>query len=294
MADGAAFSVDSGPVRIRGEHWPAPPGAVTAVLVPGGGQSRSSWRRTARRLVADSFGVLAVDLRGHGDTDPPPDADYTPGAFAGDLAAVCAQVPGPTVLVGMSMAGLAGLLATADPGPGPDGLVLVDIAIDSRTVGVDRVRDFLHTAAAGFGSLEELAAAVAGYTGRPPLDAARWESQARHRPDGRWYLHWDPAFATHGPDFAPVRDRLVAAARALTVPAMLVRGARSDVVTAQEAAAMAELIPHLQVVDVAGAGHAVTGDDNAAFADGLAGFLRSVGTVDSARVTRQSVESNVD
>lgn len=65
---------------------------------------------------------------------------------------------------------------------------------------------------------------------------------------------------------------MVAAARRVGVPTLLVRGERSDVVHADDLAALRELIPHAEVIDVTGAGHMITGDDNDVFATGLADF----------------------
>lgn len=272
---GAPFAVRSGTVVLRGDSWPAPEGAATAVLVPGGGQNRASWARTARRLADRGHGVLALDIRGHGESDRAPDGDYGACAFAADLRAVCAALSGPVVLVGASLSGLASLLAMDGPQPCAAALVMVDIAIDSRPEGVDRVQGFLREVGGGYDTLEALAEAVAGYTGRPG-PPERLLPQTRRDAAGRWYLHWDPAFMANPPDFDAQRDRLLAAARALAVPALLVRGERSDVVTDADADAMRALMRGLRVVDVGGAGHMITGDDNDPFAAGLADFLDEV------------------
>jgi non-heme chloroperoxidase len=270
------IEVRSGDVVLRGEHWPARGRAATAVLGPGGGQARGSWTRTARRLAADGFGALTLDLRGHGDSDRSPGGDYRPATFAADVRAICAAVEGPVVIVGASMSGLAGLLAVGEHPGCAAGLVLVDIAIDTRPEGVDRVRGFLSGSRSGFGSLEEFALAVAGYTAREPAPAERMRRHARRGADGRWYWHWDPAFMADHHDFGTDRPRLVAAARTLTVPVLLVRGLESDVVSEVEVAAMRHLVPQLQVLDVAGAGHMLTGDDNDVFGGGLARFLATI------------------
>jgi len=57
---------------------------------------------------------------------------------------------------------------------------------------------------------------------------------------------------------------------------MLVRGLQSDVVSVTEVDEMRRLVRQLQVLDVAGAGHMVTGDDNDVFGGGLAAFLTEV------------------
>ncbi|MGF7149368.1 pimeloyl-ACP methyl ester carboxylesterase [Sphingomonas zeicaulis] len=63
------------------------------------------------------------------------------------------------------------------------------------------------------------------------------------------------------------------AARALTVPTLLVRGGRSRVVSREGAAAFLDLVPHAEWVDVAGADHMVAGDANNAFNAAVFAFL---------------------
>ena len=63
------------------------------------------------------------------------------------------------------------------------------------------------------------------------------------------------------------------AARAITVPTMLIRGAQSDVVSHEGARDLLELIPGARQVDVGGAGHMVSGDDNDLLSEGLLEFL---------------------
>src|SRR3990172_7344131 len=56
--------------------------------------------------VADCFRVLALDQRGHGDSDRAPHGDYRIATMAQDLAAFAdALCPGPFRLVGLSMGG---------------------------------------------------------------------------------------------------------------------------------------------------------------------------------------------
>ncbi len=97
--------------------------------------------------------------------------------------------------------------------------------------------------------------------------------------EGRWYRHWDPASLRTGDEPTRQTDTIVqyqrarAAAAAITVPTMLVRGAQSNVVSADGVKELLELIPSAVVVDVAGAGHMVAGDDNDVFSGGLKDFL---------------------
>ena len=68
-------------------------------------------------------------------------------------------------------------------------------------------------------------------------------------------------------------ERLYRAARALTVPTLIVRGGMSDVVSEKVMAEFLDAVPHVQSVSVAEAGHMVAGDSNHAFTKAVIQFL---------------------
>ena len=70
--------------------------------------------------------------------------------------------------------------------------------------------------------------------------------------------------------------RLRAAARAIKVPTLLVRGRVSDLLSEDGARELLQLVPHAKLVDVAGAGHMVAGDRNDLFNDAVVAFLETV------------------
>jgi pimeloyl-ACP methyl ester carboxylesterase len=138
----------------------------------------------------------------------------------------------------------------------------------------------------GFASLEEAAAAVATYNPHrpPPSDLSGLRKNLRQREDGRWIWHWDPRFMDGPPGNEPdetrtslvAPQRLEAAARALRIPTLLVRGRISDLLSRQGAEQFLHLVPHAEFVDVEGAGHMVAGDRNDVFNDAIITFLDRV------------------
>ena len=252
------------------------------LLLHGGGQTRHAWAGTARRLASAGYFAIALDARGHGDSQWAPDGDYSADALAADLACVCASLRSRPALVGASMGGLTSLLAIGE-GP-PDfarALVLVDIATRLEADGVTRVLDFMRAHTGGFASLDEAAAAVAAYNPhrKGPRSTAGLSKNLRLRPDGRWYWHWDPRFLDHATrsragEALVQQERREQAARRVTVPTLLVRGGSSDVVSAEGARELQQLIPHAELFDVQDAGHMVAGDRNDVFSDAVIKFLR--------------------
>ena len=76
----------------------------TIVMLHGGGQNRYSWKNTGQILAYAGFHVVALDSRGHGDSDRSPTATYTVEALCSDTLAVLYQIGRPVVLIGASMA----------------------------------------------------------------------------------------------------------------------------------------------------------------------------------------------
>jgi non-heme chloroperoxidase len=266
-------------LQLAADAWGEGPRAV--VLLHGGGQTRHAWGGTAAALAAEGWHALALDLRGHGDSEWAADANYTMNAFIGDLLAVIATLGRPTVVVGASLGGLIALLTQGEAAVPPfAGLVLVDIAARMEVEGAGRIRSFMLSRPEGFESLEEAAEAVAAFApNRPrPADPSGLARNLRRDPQGRYRWHWDPQFMTGPRPPADVVNtaRLEAAARALRGPTLLVRGRSSDVLSEEGAREFLALAPHARYADVSGAGHMVAGDRNDAFTTAVAEFLRGL------------------
>jgi flavin reductase (DIM6/NTAB) family NADH-FMN oxidoreductase RutF/pimeloyl-ACP methyl ester carboxylesterase len=103
-------------------------GAPAVLLLHGEVQTRADWAETAESLALAGRHVVAIDLRGHGDSDRPADGRYDLAAHAGDVRAVLAQLGSRPVIVGASLGGWAALeaLGTDDAAFLATGLVLVD------------------------------------------------------------------------------------------------------------------------------------------------------------------------
>jgi pimeloyl-ACP methyl ester carboxylesterase len=253
----------------------------TVLLLHGGGQTRHSWQAAAQALQATGMCAIAVDLRGHGDSDWAPADRYEIGNFASDVARICKALPAPPVIVGASLGGLAALIAVGEsPVLIARALVLVDIAPRIESDGSRRVLSFMSSGATGFADLTAAAEAVAAYQvhRRRPADPGGLLRNLRQRPDGRWYWHWDPAFLNQRISVdrsaqSPEHLRLAGAARKVSVPTLLVHGNRSDVVSAESIGELRNLIPHAQVASVPGAGHMVAGDRNDLFNEAITGFI---------------------
>ncbi|MDT3717162.1 alpha/beta hydrolase [Pseudomonas soli] len=263
--------------RLCGDSW-GDPSARPVVLLHGGGQTRHSWRHTARQLAQAGFHAVAYDARGHGDSSWVEDGDYGEMAMARDLACVARTLAGRPVLIGASMGGMTSLQAAGGGVVDAAALILADVAHLSSGGGVGRVRDFMTRHAEGFVSLDEAANAIAHYRGGKHRKASTHGlgKNLRRAPDGRLYWHWDPRFLDARGDLAERAARLGQCARRLDVPTLVVRGEHSDVLTREAVSEFLALCPQARNIEVAGAGHMLTGDDNDAFGQVAIDFIRQI------------------
>lgn len=261
-------------------------GPRDVLLLHGGGQTRHAWDGTARALAAAGWRALALDQRGHGDSDWSEAGAYEPGDFAADASlvarAMAAESGGAPVAVGASLGGIAALLALGRSGGAPvfSALVLVDVVPRMDPAGVGHVVGFMRAhAGEGFATVEEAADAIAAYLPhRPrPRSLAGLAKNLRRREDGRLRWHWDPRFI-EGPadihrNWPAIEAELTQTAARMPAPALLVRGGASELVSEAAARDFQALSPKIDHVDIAAARHMVAGDRNDAFAAAVLDFL---------------------
>jgi len=256
------------------------------LFMHGGGQTRYSWKDSARRIAALGMTSIIVDARGHGESDWVESKNYTFWNFAKDLLSISRDIKNsyghPPVLVGASLGGISALLAQEKDPDIFQAIVLVDITPRMEMSGVDKIQGFMGAKMEeGFATAEEAAEAIAAYLPdrkRPKsLDGLR--KNLRLQEDGRLYWHWDPAFmkgpATINSGLERGFETLEQAAAKITVPTLLVRGQRSELVTETAAREFVDLVPHARFVDVSDAGHMVAGDKNDAFTEAIIDFLKA-------------------
>jgi pimeloyl-ACP methyl ester carboxylesterase len=187
-------------------------------------------------------------------------------------------VPSRPALVGASMGGACSLFTVGNSTEQiASALVLVDFVPHIAPDGAQRIAAFMQARPEGFANVEEAADAVAAYNPhRPrPKNPSGLMKNLRLREDGRLHWHWDPKMLATRQRIEPPQfiTLLADAARKVRVPALLVRGLQSDIVTPEGMREFQRLLPSLEIYDVAGAGHMVAGDDNDAFNRGVISFL---------------------
>ena len=259
------------------------------LLLHGGGQTRHAWRRTAEHLGRSGAIAFALDQRGHGDSEWVAGGHYAFADFAADAAAVAATLTKRSgkrpIAIGASLGGIASLLAEGDAekastGPVFAAVVLVDITPRVNREGVAKIQGFMRERAGeGFATITEAADSVAAYLPHRPRPSSHegLKKNLRLHPDGRWRWHWDPAVLKGNRSFAIdhriLEQALIEAAKAITIPALLVRGGSSELVHEAHVREFLELVPHADYIDVAEARHMVAADANDSFSDAVLDFV---------------------
>lgn len=246
----------------------------------------------AAPAVAPYYRTLAFDLRGHGDSDRDPEGRYDYDFHVADLEAALASLGIERfVLVGHS---LGGRIAMRFAGKHPNriaGLVIVDSAPELDVRGTVRITvDLQRGGASGgeglsFASEAEYRSVLA--RAYPEVSRAVLERMAHHmlrqRDDGRFEPKLDPQWfkGRAGADEAEMREReerltkeMWNALAALPCPALVIRGAASDVMSPEVADRMVEdVLQHGRLAVVPRAGHSVMVDNPEGFAAALTAFV---------------------
>jgi pimeloyl-ACP methyl ester carboxylesterase len=260
--------------RFHYTEWGASTAPALVMLHGVTGHART-WDEEAAAL-ASRYRVLALDQRGHGDSDPSPNGDYTVATMSADVTAFTDALGlARFSLVGLSMGGR---VAIAFAGHAPrrvDRLVIVDIGPEISEAGLLRVAALMARSPELFPSLEH---ALAFHRVTNPLYT---EAMLRHRVehgtravDGGLTWKYDRGLreAVRAGTWRDPID-LWPLWREIRCPILLVRGADSDVLSAEIAKRMLDENPNTRFAEVAGAGHTVPGDQPAVFRALLTAFL---------------------
>ena len=261
-------------LRFHALEW-GESGAPDVLLLHGGNQTAHSWDLVSL-VLSERFHVVAVDQRGHGDSEWPRDGEASTDSMAADaeriIAALGLRQP---VVMGHSMGGLVTMtLLLAHPELAARA-VLVDIGPEVSEEGTRQIRDFVR-GAAEFDSLDDFIERVAAYD--PYRSREHIARTARYnllrRADGKYASKHDlrRRLAEAGAMQAPRRPSL-ADVGAITCPVLVVRGGDSRVLTAEAAVRFAAALPDGRLVTVPRCGHNVHSQNTAGFLDAVLPFV---------------------
>jgi len=246
--------------RVVYYEWGDAENPRVVICVHGLGRNGRDFDVIAEAL-APTHRVLAVDMPGRGLSEwlanP---GDYTFPTYLTTLTALIARSHAVDVdWIGTSMGGLLGIVMAAQPNSPIRRLVVNDVGPQLEPAALARIGSYIgqDPTFATYPEIEAYLRQISAPFG--PLTDPQWEhmtrSNVRQRPDGRWGLAYDPGIAVPfrnapaPPDLWPLWD-------AVHCPALVLRGAQSDLLSPDVAAQMASRGPKPRVVEFEGVGHA--------------------------------------
>jgi esterase len=257
------------------------------IFLHGGCLTAHTWDLVCLAL-RDDYHCLALDLRGHGDSQWSATLDYRPQTHVRDLAGLidALRLVKP-VLVGHSLGGLVSVNYAGNASERLGGVVVVDVGPQVRDEALERLADFvLHEPSEG--SLEDFVGRAIAFA--PGRDRRLLKSSLLHNlkqlPSGTWTWKYDRRRLT--PEyFQEIRAHMAGMptqAPLITCPVLVIRGGKSRAHTDEDAADFAQAFPQGRCRRVENAGHNVQADNPVGLVaalreflagDGLAGRLRT-------------------
>ncbi len=259
MREGAVrWLSPAGFFTLRWWDW-GPEDGAPVVCVHGLTRSGRDFDALAQALAERGRRVICPDLPGRGASDWLPEPMlYQPPVYIAALSHLLARLDGPVDWVGTSLGGICGMGIAATPGHPIRRLVLNDVGAFVPRAAMARIRDYVGTEPVfrDIPTLEAHLRVVHAPFGK--LSDAEWRhlAETSARPaEGGVALHYDPAIAAPIRAIEPAALDMQALWEKVKVPVLLIRGAESDLLLPETAAAMAAA-PNVQLAEVAGAGHA--------------------------------------
>ena len=253
-------------IRLHYRDYPGDSGKPPIVCLPGLTRNAREFEDVARRLSPD-WRVIAVDLRGRGDSGYAKDPmTYVPLTYAQDVEGLLGELGVDRyVAFGSSLGGIVSMLLAGTGHARLAGVLLNDVGPDIMPQGLSRIRSYVGRSNT-WPTWIHAARAVAEANGDvyPGFALEDWLAMAKRlyrlNSAGRIVLDYDMKIAEPfrvpgneaGPDMWRALDVLKA------VPTLIVRGDRSDVLSAATAARMADMLDAGEVVTIADVGHTPT------------------------------------
>ena len=260
------------------------------VLLSGLGQQAPAadrfpaWRRPQRAhlgfvclALRDEYHCIALDQRGHGDSDWSADADYSIAAQLADIKGFVDEVGLDKFnLIGMSMGAINSLAFAITYRERLYHFVLIDAGPEVRRPGSRRIRDFVNGVAdPGHDRGDHRAGALVQSATRPEDPAPQSDAHFAAAVGRKLEVEIrSPPLSSARPGDTSRRTRALAEGLSrVACPTLVVRGAESDVFHDEDALRLAERLPDGKFVTVPRAGHTVQGDNPKDLAAELRRFL---------------------
>lgn len=282
-----SYTSDDG-LRLYARDYPAAsgPARLPVICIHGLTRNSADFEDVAPWLASQGRRVIAVDVRGRGnsDYDPKPDR-YTTMVYANDVVKLANDLGiERAVFIGTSMGGLITMTLALRKSSLIAAAVLNDVGPTLSERGLSRIRSYTGRGER-FTSWQQAADYISSinnvaFPENSAQEWTRWAQRAfREQGDGTLAMRYDPNIAV------PIRaNKLRSTSMAAHFafrrlarrrPTLLIRGALSDLIEPAQANAMRAAAPRMLYAEVPGVGHAPMLSEHAA-QEALRSFLDSV------------------
>ena len=259
-------------LRLHYRDYPGRDDRPPILCLPGLTRNARDFSGVAKRLAGE-WRVITVDLRGRGESGYAKDPmTYVPLTYVQDIEALLGELGVSSYIAfGTSLGGIVTMLLAATARERLAGVLLNDVGPELDPAGLGRIRTYVGKSSA-WPTWMHAARAVADANADvyPGYEIEDWLAMAKRlyrlNSAGRIVLDYDMKIAEPfrvpgneaGPDMWRAFDHLK------QVPTLIVRGARSDVLSASTAERMVAVLDNAELVTIADVGHTPTLEEDAA------------------------------
>jgi pimeloyl-ACP methyl ester carboxylesterase len=273
-------TVESDGLRLRCLDWGGSGSPI--VFLHGGGLNAHTWDVVCD-VLHDRYRCIALDLRGHGDSDWSEEGWYPTRDHARDVGSLATALGlRQFALVGNSLGGRVALTYAGASASTVTALVLVDFGprapdrVPGSRAGGGRVRDFIAGQREGT-SIEEFVDRAIAFNPLRSREQLRRSLafSLKPAPGGKLIWKYDSRILQQPPghDMVAEMASLWRIAGELSCPTLVLRGSLSDYLLDEDARLLAQHLPAGSWTVIEGAGHTIQGDQPYALAERVARFV---------------------
>ena len=264
---------NSGALRIHYLDW-GNEGATPFIVIHHNASSAHTWDDFAQRM-RDRYRIIAVDMRGQGDSDWAGEGNYKTEDHASDVIALMTQLDLKNViLMGGSTGGRVALVSAALAPDRAGALIMEDVGAVRPPSIAQGFADRVANGDPEYDTVEEWAKNLQGQNQRTPYAVFLHLAQhnTKRLPNGKLGLKRDVLIQK---DFVPLE--LWRYVEQVKAPFLLMPGSESEIVGEDQQIRFKQLRPDIEITTIKDAGHLIVHEQPEVFDRTILDFLHRHG-----------------
>ena len=251
--------------RMAYHAWGDPKNSKVLLCVHGLTRRGSDFKTLAEAMCEDYY-VVCPDVVGRGDSDRLSNPmQYAVPQYVADIAQLVKTLGVSQVdWLGTSMGGLIGMVYAAMPNSPIRKMLINDVGPKIEADAIKRLGSYVgqpFSFASRADALDRLNAICATFGEHTPDEWETYNGPMLIERNGQWIMHYDPniavPFASVNPVMAKAGEMAMwHAFKQIHIPILIVRGAQSDLLSADTVAQMCKVNPYARSIEIANVGHA--------------------------------------